>query len=75
MREPRDRARRIAAMVVGTLVMVPLLTFLVGSFVKYLWNWLMPILFHLPTITPESPFLPEEQAWKSRSPMGPRPPP
>jgi len=46
-----SRAQRITGMIVGFLVLAPLITLVFGTIVRYLWNWLMPTLFHLPTIT------------------------
>jgi len=35
----------------AALIMIVPLAFLFGLFIKLLWNWLMPVLFSLPTVT------------------------
>ena len=37
--------------VVGGVILAAALAFLFGFIVLYLWNWLMPVIFGLPTIT------------------------
>jgi hypothetical protein len=46
-----SRAQKITGMIVGFLILAPLITLVMGTVVKFLWNWLMPTLFHLPAIT------------------------
>lgn len=36
---------------VGGLALAALVAGLFGWIVQHLWNWLMPVLFHLPTVT------------------------
>jgi type IV secretory pathway TrbL component len=43
-----EKAVLILVTVVGTLVLVG---FILGFPLMFLWNWLMPMLFSLPTIT------------------------
>jgi hypothetical protein len=43
-----EKAVLILVTVVGTLVLVG---FILGFPLMFLWNWLMPMLFNLPTIT------------------------
>ncbi len=45
------RPARIALMVLAGLVFVPVLLVLFGMGTMWLWNWLMPVIFKLPTIT------------------------
>ena len=46
----RSRTRRVTGMVVGFLVIAPLLVLLFGGATQWLWNRLMPAIFHLPAI-------------------------
>jgi len=41
----------IIAIVVKVLIIVLILSFLSAFPVMWLWNWLMPVIFNLPTIT------------------------
>jgi len=45
-----SRGTRIAVMVAAALVFVPAFFALFGAVTMWLWNWLMPAIFHLPTI-------------------------
>ena len=50
--DPASRmVRKIVGIIIGILVFIPLLLFVFGEIVRSLWNWLMPMLFHLATIT------------------------
>jgi len=49
-RNPHFSVPAIIAMVTGGLVLAFLFAFLFGWAVMYLWNWLMPVIFGLPTI-------------------------
>jgi hypothetical protein len=49
--KPRNRARRVAAIAIGVLIVAPLVTAGVGWIVQHLWNWLMPTIFALKAIT------------------------
>jgi hypothetical protein len=49
--DPRKRTQRIAKMIMMVLIFAPLIVFIMGDIVLHLWNWLMPMLFHLPTVT------------------------
>jgi hypothetical protein len=42
---------RIVAVAIAVLIIVPLLVFVFGTLTMLLWNWLMPALFGLKTIT------------------------
>ncbi len=42
---------KIIGMVIGGIFVAALLSFLVGWLIMLLWNWLMPVLFGLGTIT------------------------
>jgi len=42
---------RIAATILGGFALAVLLGFVFGYVVMWLWNWLMPTLFGLPTVT------------------------
>jgi hypothetical protein len=44
------RGARIALMVVAGVVLVPAFFALFGAVTMWLWNWLMPTIFKLPTI-------------------------
>ena len=35
----------------GTIIVIVIVALLVGLPVMWLWNWLMPVIFGLPTIT------------------------
>lgn len=50
-KNPALKALKIAGMVIGGVAMAVLFAFLFGLLVQYLWNWLMPGLFGLGTIT------------------------
>jgi Ca2+/H+ antiporter, TMEM165/GDT1 family len=39
--------RKIVGIIIGVLILMPLVIFLFGEIVLHLWNWLMPMLFHL----------------------------
>ncbi|MFZ0212173.1 MAG: hypothetical protein WBE20_05140 [Candidatus Acidiferrales bacterium] len=43
--------KKIVGIIIGVLVFIPIAIFVVGEAVYHLWNWLMPMLFHLPMIT------------------------
>ena len=43
--------KKIVGFIIAALFFVPLLIFIFGEIVLHLWNWLMPALFHLATIT------------------------
>jgi hypothetical protein len=45
------KTRKIVKIVVLFVIFAPLIVFVFGEIVLHLWNWLMPALFHLPTIT------------------------
>jgi len=45
------RVLRIVGMVVGGLALAVVAAFVFGWFVMLLWNWLMPVLFHVVKIT------------------------
>jgi hypothetical protein len=47
----RRKVRRIVAILVGVLFVMPLVIALFGGAVMLLWNWLMPTLFGLHTVT------------------------
>ena len=42
---------KVVAYVLVAAAIVVFLGFIYGIGVFFLWNWLMPIIFHLPTIT------------------------
>ncbi|MGH9775925.1 MAG: hypothetical protein ACRD50_13370 [Candidatus Acidiferrales bacterium] len=44
------RAAKFAVMAAAALVFIPLFLALMGGVTMWLWNWLMPALFKLPTI-------------------------
>ena len=44
------RGARIALMVAAGVVLVPAFFALFGAITMWLWNWLMPTIFKLPTI-------------------------
>lgn len=44
------RGARIAVMAAAALVFVPMFLVLFGAVTMWLWNWLMPAIFHLPAI-------------------------
>ena len=46
-----ESERRSAKHVLWGISIVAAVLFVFGLFVQLLWNWLMPALFHLPTIT------------------------
>ena len=46
----RSRAARIGLMAVAFLVFAPVFLVLFGAGTMWLWNWLMPAIFKLPTI-------------------------
>ena len=48
---PFRKGCKIAGMVIGGLILAVLFAFLFGYIVMHLWNWLMPMLFGLKTIT------------------------
>lgn len=51
-REFAHRAtKKIVAIIIGALIFVPLAIFVFSEIVLHLWNWLMPMLFHLPALT------------------------
>jgi hypothetical protein len=51
-REFAHRAtKKIVAIVIAALIFVPLAIFVFTEIVLHLWNWLMPMLFHLPALT------------------------
>ena len=45
-----SRAKKIAIMAAAALVFVPAFVALSGAVTMWLWNWLMPAIFKLPTI-------------------------
>jgi len=45
------KTRKIVKIVVMVLIFMPLALFVFGQIILHLWNWLMPVLFHLPMIT------------------------
>jgi hypothetical protein len=45
-----SRTRRVVGLLIGFLVIAPLLFVLCGGVTTWLWNALMPTIFHLPTI-------------------------
>jgi hypothetical protein len=47
----RTRTGRFVKIFMMFLIFAPIAVFLFGQAVHYLWNWLMPTLFHLPAIT------------------------
>jgi hypothetical protein len=47
----RRRVRRFALFLVAAPFFIAAFVFGFGFAVKALWNWLMPLLFHLPSIT------------------------
>ena len=50
-KHPALKALKIAGMVIGGVALAVLFAFLFGLLVQYLWNWLMPGLFGLGTIS------------------------
>jgi hypothetical protein len=48
---PRFGFMRIIALTIGGVTLAVVFAFLFGWLVQALWNWLMPGLFHLPTIS------------------------
>jgi hypothetical protein len=51
-REFAQRAtKKIVGIVIAALLFVPLAIFVFSEIVLHLWNWLMPMLFHLPALT------------------------
>ena len=46
-----NKTRKLAKIVAMVVIFLPLFVFLFGEAVLHLWNWLMPMLFRLPTIT------------------------
>jgi len=47
----RSKTRKLVKIAMLALIVMPLVLFLLGQIVLHLWNWLMPVLFHLPMIT------------------------
>lgn len=45
-----SRATKIAVMVAAGLVFIPVFLAFCGALTMWLWNWLMPAIFKLPTI-------------------------
>ena len=45
------KTRRIVKIVMMVVILGPLMLLLFGEIILHLWNWLMPTLFRLPTIT------------------------
>ena len=45
------KTRKIVKMLVLFVIFAPVIVVLFGELVLHLWNWLMPALFQLPTIT------------------------
>jgi len=43
--------KKVTKIVMMVVIFGPLCFFLFGEAVLHLWNWLMPMLFHLPMIT------------------------
>lgn len=43
--------KKIVGFIIAALIFVPLFIFIFTEIVLHLWNWLMPALFHLATIT------------------------
>lgn len=43
--------RKIVGIIIGVLIFIPIVLFGFGEAVLHLWNWLMPMLFHLPVIS------------------------
>lgn len=44
------RGAKIAVMAAAALVFIPMFLALFGAITMWLWNWLMPAIFKLPTI-------------------------
>lgn len=42
---------KITKIVMMVVILLPLFVLIFGEAVRYLWNWLMPTLFHLPVIS------------------------
>lgn len=42
---------RVLRIIIGAIVAFTIAIVLFGQAVHYLWNWLMPTLFHLPALT------------------------
>jgi positive regulator of sigma E activity len=42
---------KIFAQLIGWILMIPVVLIIKPIFILLLWNWLMPLLFHLPVIT------------------------
>src|SRR5271156_1258904 len=47
----RSRGARIGIMAVAAVVFIPAFLTLFGAGTMWLWNWLMPAIFKLPTIS------------------------
>lgn len=47
----RRKTKKIVGAIIGFLIFVPLLIFLFGEIVMYLWNHIVPALFHLGALT------------------------
>lgn len=45
-----DRLLNFLTYILGTTVLLLLVAFVIGFPVMWLWNWLMPVIFNLPTI-------------------------
>lgn len=43
--------KKIIGIIIGVLIFIPLAIFIFSDIVFHLWNWLMPMLFHLPLLT------------------------
>ena len=44
------RGAKIAVMMAAAIVLIPLFLTICGAVTMWLWNWLMPAIFKLPTI-------------------------
>jgi hypothetical protein len=49
--EARRKTSKLTKIVMLVVIFLPLFVFLFGEAVLHLWNWLIPMLFRLPTIT------------------------
>jgi hypothetical protein len=49
--DTRRRTGRIVKTIMKVLIFLPIFIFVMGEVVLRLWNWLMPVLFHLPAVT------------------------
>ncbi|HTZ75313.1 MAG TPA: hypothetical protein VMB47_15425 [Candidatus Aquilonibacter sp.] len=49
--EARWRTGRFVKTLMKVLIFLPILILVMGEVVLHLWNWLMPVLFHLPAVT------------------------